>query len=509
MTNEEEIKWLEEELGPDSAANPRHAMHGVRGLPTQVDDLVLFWNKSKWNDAMLGGEVEDDPVVPVRPPKGAQVLQWDFNEEKRAEPLPFWFNEFPSFLGTVMVIGGALFFTKGAVSVAWGYAKHVSGRAARKTVFQMRHQRDRWLVRRDMQREHGTVPLTHERNVVPQSVLNVARARSQRYLDKETQLITELRNTGRLLQMRFDRTPKEERMGLTLEQLITANSGKEEAEFDDRVPKYKRMRRWPGLQVVLRALWQLRPVPRKGLRTLRRIHRLLMRRLKKGVKFSAVLGIFMLMLLAFFTYGVERMWEYEQNPVTVAEERRFWDYLRTLRSDALGGREIGIDWGVVQLRRALATQSPEYRARLEARYGSLDTMQGPIAAAKQRLSGWYAPYEEHVNAWRAEFLRDKYVWPIVVTLPLLLWFYNRSDKYHALWGFSFVTTGAYWMIDPNLKSYFNQPVSINTMRDIKEGGARRSWADRTAEYAAHLRNRLVREEQIAKDRRSSTPPNSK
>lgn len=104
MNNEEAIKWLEEELGPDSAANPRHSLRGVKGLPTQVDDLILFWNKSKWNDTMLG-DVEEDEVVPVKPPKGAQVLQWDFNEEKRAEPLPFWFNEFPSFLGTVMVMG--------------------------------------------------------------------------------------------------------------------------------------------------------------------------------------------------------------------------------------------------------------------------------------------------------------------------------------------------------------------------------------------------------------------
>lgn len=106
MTNEEEIKWLEEELGSDSAASPRHTLRGVKGLPTQVDDLVLFWNKSKWNDAMLGDvDDKDDPIIPVKPPKGAQTLQWDFNEDKRAEPLPFWFNEFPSYLGTVMVMG--------------------------------------------------------------------------------------------------------------------------------------------------------------------------------------------------------------------------------------------------------------------------------------------------------------------------------------------------------------------------------------------------------------------
>ena len=104
MTNEEEIKWLEEELGSDSPAMPRPSLRGVRGLPTQADGHILFWNKSKWNNAMVG-DVDDDPVVPVRPPKGARILEWDFNEEKTSEPLSFWFNEFPSFLGTAMVLG--------------------------------------------------------------------------------------------------------------------------------------------------------------------------------------------------------------------------------------------------------------------------------------------------------------------------------------------------------------------------------------------------------------------
>lgn len=402
--------------------------------------------------------------------------------------------------------GGALFFTKGVVNIAWGYAKHVSNRAVRKTMFQVRHQRDQWRMRRELHREHGTVPLTHERNVVPQSVLSVARVRSQRYLDRETQIMTELRNTGRLLQMRFDRTPRQERQGLSLEQMITANTGHEALDpDDDKVPKLRQERpyRLPLLQHVARLMWQLRPVPRKGLRTFKRIHRLLMRRLKKGVKFSALLGMFMLMLLALLNSGVEQLWEYERNPVAVAEESRFWAYYNQLKSDALGGREIGIDWGVLQMRRAMAEHSPQYRAALQARYGSLDQMQGPIARAKQRLAEWYAPVEQHVHDWRAEFLRDKYVWPIVVVLPFLLWFYNRSDKYHALLGFSFVTTGAYWMTDPNMKAYFNQPISINTVRDVSENGVRRPWAERTAEYASRLRDRLAREEQLAKERRTA------
>ncbi len=366
----------------------------------------------------------------------------------------------------------------------------------------MRHQRDQWMLRREQLREHGPVPLTHERNVVPQSVLNVARARSQRYLDRENQIMTELRNTGRLLQMRFNRAPKDERKGLTLEDLITANSGKLMVEPDDgKVPKLPRVSRFPGLQVLARILWQLRPVPRQGLRTLKKVHRMLMRRLKKGVKFSALLGIFMLMLLALFNSGVEHMWEYELNPVVQAQDKRFWAYVAQLRSDALGGREIGIDWGVVHMQRALAEQSPAYKAELEARYGSLEHLQGPIARAKQRLSAWYAPFEDHVHAWRAEFLRDKYVWPLVVTLPILLWFYNRSDKYHALLGFSLVTTGAYWMTDPNLKAYFNQPVSISTMRDVSENGVRKAWSERTSEYATRLRERLARETQLAQERR--------
>jgi len=400
--------------------------------------------------------------------------------------------------------GGGLFFVKGMVNIAWGYTKQVSTGAVRKSIFQMRYHRDQWLTRRELQRDHGKVPLTHERNIVPQSLLSVVRARSQRYLDVENKMLDELRTTGRLLQIRFDRMPKDQRAGMTLDQMITANSG---ADIDDEhVTKYKRMRRFPGLQLVLRVLWQLRPVPRRGLRTFRKLHRVLMRRLKKGVKFSALLSIFMLTLLALLNYGVEYYWEYERNPVVQAEDNRFWAYAQQLRRDALGDREISLDWGVSQLRRAMATYSTEYKTQLEARYGSLELMQGPIARVKQRLSSWFAPFEDHVHAWRAEFLRDKYVWPVVVVLPFLCWFYNRSNKYHALLGFSFVSTGAYWMIDPNLKAYFNQPVSVNTVRDISENGTRSSWAARTAEYAMRLRDRLDREEQLARERQPKQTP---
>jgi hypothetical protein len=245
---------------------------------------------------------------------------------------------------------------------------------------------------------------------------------------------------------------------------------------------------------LLWSLWQLRPLPRRGLRTLRRARRLVIRRLKKGVKFSFVLSMLLLLLFSILTYSVQHAWEFRVDPVERSEQNRVLAYYEQMRDNFLLGKQISTDWGVVHLQRAFASISPEYRARLEARHGSLEQLQGPVTRAKQAFARTLGSFEDHVHHWRAEFLRDKYVWPAVLVLPAVLWFYNRA-KYLPLFGFSAVTTGLYWLTDPNLKAYFNQPISVNTVREVAQNGERLTLGDRTAEYAARLRARVAAEQQ--------------